>query len=181
MPDTILRFFPSPGNEVTLNGPRSLRSRGMVHTALPFKGGGGEEGGDEGEEGEEGEEGQGRGLAGGLAGRGVAEAFGSEVAREVTTTVSVIVSGGRDTETVTVDASWATVLVRVVVSVAVEVETRVTISVSVSVSSIVVVEVTSGIGVGSLVKGSWIGSRLGGAGRSIARTEGNIVGVLRPN
>lgn len=99
IPDTILRFFPSPGNEVTLNGPRSLRSLGMVHTALPFKGGSGEEAGGEGEEGE------GRGLAGGLVGRGVVETFGSEEGRKVTTTVSVTVSGGRGTETVTVDAS----------------------------------------------------------------------------
>jgi hypothetical protein len=72
------------------------------------------------------------------------------------------------------------------VSVAVEVEMRVMISVSVSVSSIVVVEVTSGIEVGSSVKGSWIGAgdnvgssaRLGGAGRFIATTEGNIGGTL---
>jgi hypothetical protein len=97
IPDTILRFFPSPGNEVTLNGPRSLRSLGMVHTTLPFKGGSGEEGG--------GEEGEGRGLAGGLVGRGVVETFESEEGRKVTTTVSVTVSGGRGMETVTVDAS----------------------------------------------------------------------------
>lgn len=177
IPETMFRFFPLPGKEVTLNGPKSLKLAGMVQTSFPARVGSGAEGGDlacdgKGKEASEVEGGSKTEVDGG-SGKG----------STVSTTVSVIVWGGRDKEIVTVEASSETVLVCVVVAVAVEVDMRVMVSISVSVSVSVSVcsrpslKAVPGVPLdvaSSSEEGDGDGSpsRSGGAGRSMARIAG---------
>jgi hypothetical protein len=172
IPAMMLRFLPLPGKEVTLNGPRSLRFGGMVHTTLPLRVGSGPvgDGADEGRVGYVGLACDGEGKEVEEVGSEIEVDGGTGKGNTVTTTVSVMVSGGTDKEIVTVEASSETVLVCVVVAVAVEVDILVIVSVSVSVS----VSVWSGASLSSNTVGDAIAfpPRPGGVGRSIAGKGG---------